>query len=66
MTKILSSANPNGYSTMLKVLTDGENNYASEAALQVFGMLGISVDSGRERYYKWHFNSITTSMIQIL
>lgn len=43
MTKILSSANPNGYSTMLKVLTDGENNYASEAAfLQVFGMLGIS------------------------
>lgn len=43
MTKILSSANPNGYSTMLKVLTDGENNYASENAfLLVFSMLGIS------------------------
>jgi len=43
MSKVLTNANPNGYSTFLKVLTDGENNYASENAfLSTFNMLGIT------------------------
>jgi hypothetical protein len=43
MPKVLSSANSNGYATMLKVLTDGENNYASENAfLAAFNMMGVS------------------------
>lgn len=43
MPKVLSSANSNGYATMLKVLTDGENNYASENAfLAAFNMMGVT------------------------
>lgn len=43
MTKVLTQANPNAYSTFLKVLTDGENNYASENAfLAMFNAMGIT------------------------
>jgi hypothetical protein len=35
-------ANPNAYSTLLKVLTDGENNFASQNAfLQAFTWMGV-------------------------
>lgn len=41
--KAMQNATPNAYSTFLKVLTDGENNYASENAfLATFGMLGVT------------------------
>lgn len=43
MPKAMQYATPNAYSTFLKVLTDGENNYASENAfLMTFNMLGVT------------------------
>lgn len=43
MPKVMANATPNAYSTFLKVLTDGENNYASENAfLSTFNMLGVT------------------------
>jgi hypothetical protein len=40
--KAMMLANPNAYSTLLKVLTDGENNYASQNAfLQAFTWMGV-------------------------
>jgi hypothetical protein len=40
--KAMMLANPNAYSTLLKVLTDGENNTASEGAfLQAFTWMGV-------------------------
>ena len=43
MSKAIQNASPNAYSTFLKVLTDGENNYASENAfLAMFNAMGIT------------------------
>lgn len=40
--KTLIEASPNAFSTLLKVLTDGENGYASENAfLMVFNLLNV-------------------------
>lgn len=40
--KAMMFANPNAYSTLLKVLTDGENNFASQNAfLQAFNWMGV-------------------------
>lgn len=40
--KAMILANPNAYSTFLKVLYDGENNYASEIDfLQAFALIGV-------------------------
>ena len=58
MSKALSSASPNAYSTFLKVLTDGENNYASENAfLAMFNALGITWTAAE----KTEINTILTA-----
>jgi hypothetical protein len=57
MPKALQYASPNAYSTFLKVLTDGENNYASENAfLQMFNAMGITWTSAE----KAEINAILT------
>jgi hypothetical protein len=41
--KAMTSANPNAYSTILKVLSDGENgNSTQNTFLSVFNMLGVN------------------------
>ena len=42
--KAVAFGNPNGYATMLKVLTDGENTTASENAFKIaFSLMGLSL-----------------------